>query len=371
MAKSVVTPWEVSGKIDYKKLIEEFGTKPLTEEILKRIEKTAGKSHLFLRRKIFFSHRDMDIILDCYEKGKKFALYTGRGPSGHTHLGHLMPWLFTKYLQDAFDAELYFQLTDDEKSFVKNLSLEQTKKFAYENALDIIACGFNPKKTHIFLDTEYAKTLYGIAAKVAKKTTFSTAKAVFGFSNETNIGLVFFPSIQAAPCFLPSVLKGKDIPVLIPAAIDQDPYWRGVARAVAPKLSYPKPAQIHNIFLPGLGEQGKMSASDPSSAIYTTDDNKTVERKVAKAFTGGKPTTKEQKEKGGNPEICPIMDYFYYLFEEDDKKVEEQRRLCREGKLMCGEHKEMLAKKVNAFLKIHQRRREKAKSKLEKFMLRD
>jgi len=371
MADYVVTPWEVSGKIDYKKLIKEFGTKPLTDSIVKRIEKHAGKSHLFLRRKIFFSHRDMDIILNKYEKGQEFALYTGRGPSGHTHLGHLMPWLFTKYLQDAFGADLYFQLTDDEKFFVKNLELEQTGKFAYENALDIIACGFDPKKTHIFLDTEYAKTLYKIAAQVAKRTTFSTARAVFGFTNETNIGLIFFPSLQAAPCFLPSVLKGHEVPVLIPAAIDQDPYWRGIAREAAPKLGYPKPAQIHNIFLPGLGEQGKMSASDPSTAIYTTDDSKTIDKKVGSAFTGGQPTVKEQREKGGNPSICPVMDYMYYLFEDDDKKVEAQIRECREGKLLCSEHKKMLAEKINAFLKAHQKRREKAKKTIDKFMLRD
>ena len=371
MVKYVVTPWEVSGKIDYDKLIKEFGTKPLTDALIKRIEKQAGKSHLFLRRKIFFSHRDLEIVLNEFDKGKEFALYTGRGPSGNTHLGHLVPWLFTKYLQDAFGVELYFQLTDDEKSFVKDLSLEQTREFAYENALDIIACGFDPKKTHIFLDTEYAKTLYGIAAKVAKKTTFSTARAVFGFTNETNIGLIFFPAIQAAPCFLPSVLKGKNVPVLIPAAIDQDPYWRGVAREAAPKLGYPKPAQIHNIFFPGLGEGGKMSASDPKTAIYTTDDSKTVDKKVGNAFTGGQPTVELQRKKGGNPDICPVMHYFSFLFEEDDKKVEEQIRLCREGKLLCGEHKKMLSKKVNAFLKKHQQKREKARKQIEKFMLRD
>jgi len=183
--------------------------------------------------------------------------------------------------------------------------------------------------------------------------------------------LIFFPSIQAAPCFLPSVLKRKNVPVLIPAAIDQDPYWRGIARAAAPKLGWPKPAQIHNIFFPGLAEGGKMSASDPNSAIFTTDNEKTVERKVNRAFTGGKPTIQEQKEKGGNPDVCPVMDYFYYLFEEDDKKVEEQRRLCQEGKLLCGEHKKLLARKINAFLKAHQKRREKARNNIDKFMLRD
>ncbi len=34
----------------------------------------------------------MDRILEDYEKGKEFFLYTGRGPSGHTHIGHLVPW---------------------------------------------------------------------------------------------------------------------------------------------------------------------------------------------------------------------------------------------------------------------------------------
>jgi len=169
MAKTVVTPWEVSGKIDYANLIKEFGTKPLTDTLVKRIKKHAGKDHLFLRRKIFFSHRDMDAILDKYEKGVKFALYTGRGPSGHTHLGHLMPWLFTKYLQDAFGAELYFQLTDDEKFFVKDLSMKQTYDFAYENALDIIACGFDPKRHTSFLTQSMPKHFMGLLQRLQKK----------------------------------------------------------------------------------------------------------------------------------------------------------------------------------------------------------
>lgn len=39
-------------------------------------------------------------ILDLYEAGKKFYLYTGRGPSSDSlHLGHLIPFHFTKYLQ--------------------------------------------------------------------------------------------------------------------------------------------------------------------------------------------------------------------------------------------------------------------------------
>ena len=231
----VVTPWTVKGEVDYDKLVEEFGTSPITPEIIETFRRLTGEIHPFLRRKIFYSHRDLDDILKRYESGEPFFLYTGRGPSGGVHLGHLIPWIFTKYLQDKFGAELYFQMTDDEKYYTSDkLPLEKTAELAEENTLDLIAIGFDPKKTFVFTDTGYMKTLYGIGAKVAKHTTFSTAKAVFGFENSTSIGMIFFPALQAAVSFLPSVLKGYNIPCLIPAAIDQDPYWRGIAREVAP-----------------------------------------------------------------------------------------------------------------------------------------
>jgi tryptophanyl-tRNA synthetase len=42
------------------------------------------------------------------------------GPSSEAmHLGHLMPFIFSKYLQDAFNVPLVIQITDDEKYFHK------------------------------------------------------------------------------------------------------------------------------------------------------------------------------------------------------------------------------------------------------------
>lgn len=40
----------------------------------------------------------MEMILDVYEKKQPFYLYTGRGPSSEAmHMGHLIPFIFTKY----------------------------------------------------------------------------------------------------------------------------------------------------------------------------------------------------------------------------------------------------------------------------------
>ncbi|XP_022861190.1 tryptophan--tRNA ligase, cytoplasmic-like [Olea europaea var. sylvestris] len=159
--EQLVTPWEVSaekgGKIDYDKLIDKFGCQRLDQSLVDRVAGLTGRSpHVFLRRGVFFAHRDFSDILDAYEKGKKFYLYTGRGPSSEAlHLGHLVPFMFTKYLQDAFKVPLVIQLTDDEKCMWKNLTVEESQRLARENAKDIIACGFDVSRTFIFSDFDY------------------------------------------------------------------------------------------------------------------------------------------------------------------------------------------------------------------------
>src|SRR3989442_675933 len=158
-----------------------------------------------LRRGVFYSHRDLNWILDQYETGTPFALYTGRGPSSGIHIGHMLPWFFTKWLQEKFHAKLYFQMTDDEKFLFKDFdNLEDATKVGYDNILDIIAMGFDPKLTRIFLDTEYIHHLYPIAVEVAKRITYSTTQAVFGFQNANNVGEIFYTRIQAAPAFIPT-----------------------------------------------------------------------------------------------------------------------------------------------------------------------
>ena len=106
--EQIVTPFDVSGgvdetgkavAIDYDKLIQTFGSKKITPELLERFEQVTGhKPHRLMRRGLVFSHRDLDFILDKYEKGTPFFLYTGRGPSSTSmHVGHSIPFEFTKY----------------------------------------------------------------------------------------------------------------------------------------------------------------------------------------------------------------------------------------------------------------------------------
>ena len=354
-----VTPWEAVGEIDYQRLVKEFGVSPVTEDLLVRFRKLYGKLPFELKRGLFYAHRDFDKILNLLEQGEKIYLYTGRGPSGPMHIGHLFPFIFTKKLQDIFKTLLIIQLTSDEKFLYHHtLNREKVLSYTYDNIKDILALGFRKDNTIIIDDIMDIHFLYQIALSVAKRVTFSTARAVFGFSPETNIGMIFFMSIQATPAFLGYFIDERYKGCLIPAAIDQDPYWR-VTRDVATKIRLPKPAQVHGKLVPGLKKGIKMSASVPESAIYLNDSPSDVKRKIWNALTGGQPTVELQKRYGGDPDQCVVFAYFKYLFESSEEKLKKRYEDCKSGRLTCGECKRELIERINKFLESHQEKKEK------------
>ncbi len=358
-----VTPWEVEGKIDYNKLIKEFGTKKIGEELLKRMEKLAGELHVLIRRGFFFSHRDLDKVLEDFEKGKGFFLYTGRGPTGDMHLGHILSFELVKWFQKRFGVNLYIAISDDEKFLQKRLSWEEVDKYAKRNIEDIASIGFDEDKTFIFRDSEYIGRVYKLMLKAARKVTFSTAKAVFGFTNETNVGLSFYPIYQIIPTFF------EKKRALIPAGIDQDPYWR-IQRDIAESLGYYKAAAIHSKFFPPLqGLEGKMSSSNPRTAIWLNDGEEEVKRKIMKyAFSGGKPTIEEHRKYGGDINVDIPYQWLSIFFEEDDKRLEEIARSYTKGEMLSGEIKMLLVEKINNYLKEHRRKKKVVEKKIRKMM---
>lgn len=363
-----VNPYDVEGEINYDRLIKEFGIKKIDKSLLDRIEKITGEVHPYLKREIFFAHRDLEKLLDAYDNGKKFFLYTGCGPSGPIHLGHYSVWSFIKWLQDKFDVELWFQFTDDEKFLYKKMTYEEIQDWTNQNMLDVAAVGFNPEKTHFLIDTKHAGIMYPEAIKVAKKITFSTIKSSFGFTDSNNIGSIFYTAMQTVPCFLPNVLSGKDEYCLIPLAVDQDPHFR-ISRDVVQKLGHKKPAVLHAKFMsPLTGVQGKSSSSNSGHAILMTDSPKEIKNKINKhAFSGGQETVEEHRKLGGNVEIDVACQWLKY-FEEDDKKLATIYKDYSEGKLLSGEVKKILIEKITKILSNHQKQRKKAEKQLDKFI---
>jgi tryptophanyl-tRNA synthetase len=362
-AEPIITPFEVKfdkkEQFDYNKIIDKFGCTKISDDLIKRFEQLTGKqAHRYLRRGIFFCHRDLENILNHYENGKKFYLYTGKGISADSlHIAHAIQFQFTQYLQEAFNVPLVIQMTDDEKFFFKDLTFEQIDKMALSNIKDVIAFGFNPKKTFIFIDSEYIGKMYRNVCRIQKALTYSTVRAAFGLVPSDNCGKVSYPAIQMAPSFpssFPDLFKDTDMLCLIPSAIDQNPFLM-LARDVASAVKSNKPSLIHSKFLPSLSANEKMSGStDEKFTIFLTDTMGQIKKKVnTLAFSGGKDTIEEHRLLGGN---CSIDIPYQYLtfFLEDDNKLKQIHDDYSSGTMTSGEIKKELIIVLQEMVGKHQ-----------------
>lgn len=96
-----------------------------------------------------------------------------------------------------------------------------------------------------------------------------------------------------------------------------------MTRDAADRLGYRKPALLHSKFLPALqGANTKMSASKDYTAIFMTDNARSIAKKIkSHAFSGGRATQEEHQRLGGDPDVDVAYQYLSF-FEDDDAKME-------------------------------------------------
>lgn len=368
MKEAVITPWDVSGDIDYEKLIREFGVYPL-----EKLPAVFNENILF-RRKIIFAHRDIQRVLETIRDKKPFVMMTGLMPTGKFHIGHMILAQQMIFYQ-KLGAKIYIAVADVEAYNARSQSLEDSKKIAIEEYIkNYIALGLKPENCEIYFQSDRsanskkANAYYRLQNLLARYATFNEFKAVYG---EITPGKMVSSLLQAADMLHPQLKEFEGIlPVIVPVGIDQDPHLR-LARDIASRIKSPKFIQLsstYHMFVPGLGG-GKMSSSEPNSYIALTDDAKTVETKVKKyAFSGGRATLEEHRKKGGVPDIDVSYQYLKFFFEPDDKKLKKIYDDYKSGKMLSGELKQILIDKMNAFLKEHQKKRDAAAKVLNKYI---
>jgi len=365
--ESKVTPWEVSGDISYSKLIRKFGVSPLKE-----LPAIFNKNHLF-RRKIVFAHRDIQRILEAIKSKKPFAMMTGLVPTGKFHLGHMIVAQQIVFWQ-SLGAKIYIAVADLEAYNARGQSLEESKKISHTYIKNYIALGLKEKNCDIYFQSnrssnaQKSNAYYRLQNLLSRHATFNEFRAVYG---DISPGKMISALIQGADMLHPQLPEfDKRAPTVVPVGIDQDPHIR-LARDISQRIKNPKLIQLsstYNIFIPGL-KGGKMSASDSKSFISLTDSEKEVEHKIKKyAFSGGKDTLAEHRKHGGNPEIDVSYQYLRTLFEPDDKKLKKIHDDYKSGKLTTGELKALTIKKINSFLKQHQRKLKQAEKKVDNYL---
>jgi tryptophanyl-tRNA synthetase len=171
--------------------------------------------------------------------------------------------------------------------------------------------------------------LYPMALQIERCVTMNQVRGIFGFTDDTNIGMVAYPSIQAAPSFsecFPFIFQEKNVHCLVPCAIDQDPFFR-MTRDVAPRLGKKglnKPAVIHSRFLPSFTGPKMSSSGNPEETIFVTDTPTDIETKIKKYMLTSRNSDEEHSRLGGDCETDVVFQYLKF-FEFDEEKLESIR----------------------------------------------
>lgn len=365
--KKQVTPWEVKGEVDYRKLVKEFGV-----SLLKELPQVFQKELLF-RRGIVFAHRDIGRILNSVRDKKPFVMMTGLMPTGKFHIGHMILAKQFVFWQ-SLGARVYIAVADIEAYNARGQSLEESRKIALDSYIPgYIALGLKPRNCEIYFQSDRSKdgrkagAYYRLQNLLARYATFAEFRAVYG---DIEPGKMTSALLQAADMLHPQLQEFEgEVPVLVPVGIDQDSHIR-LTRDISKRIKIPftQLSSTYHYFVPGLGG-GKMSASDPLSYINPNDSHPEVERKIKKyAFSGGRDTLEEHRKLGGRPEVDISFQYLRMFFEDDDLKLREIEKAYKKGEMTTGELKNYTIEKINKYLEDYQKKLKTAKKEIGKFL---
>lgn len=287
---------------------------------------------------------------------EKKRILTGDRPTGRLHIGHYFGSLKTRVeMQNSGLYDPYILIADVQALTDNFNNPEKVRKNVREVAMDYLACGIDPEKTTIYIQSmipEVAEltVFYSNLVTIARlqrnptvKTEIAQKKELFGES--VTYGFLGYPVSQAADitCF-----EGE----LVPVGEDQLPLieqCREIVRKFnsiyGEVLIEPEPVLSKTGRIKGLDGNEKMGKS-LGNAIYLSDSEEEITKKVMSAITDPGRIRKDDK---GNPDIC-MVSYYHKLFssEEEVKAVCEE---CRAGARGCVACKKQLAKNICDTLK--------------------
>ncbi|QQG47565.1 MAG: tryptophan--tRNA ligase [Candidatus Woesebacteria bacterium] len=232
--------------------------------------------------------------------------------------------------------------------------------------LDYLSCGIDPKKSHLYIQSELADLIaqlsfyFSTVVTIARMQHLPTFKdKVKQYPEHATMALLNYPVLMAADIL---IYKAS----LIPVGIDQEPHLE-VAREIARKMNdtygtdFPEPTRFatKGEYVPSLTGVGKMSKSVPGSFINLTDDLETIKERLSHAPTDSGKGEKIPKE-GGVSNLLKLVE----LFEGEDKRVHYEKLYTSSG-IKYSELKQGLAEAIYKELKPIQEKRRELESKPE------
>lgn len=232
--------------------------------------------------------------------GEKKRVFSGIRATGRLHLGNYLGAMKGMVdLQDKYDC--IFSVVDLH-TITSPYQPATLQEDIYQVVLDYLGAGIDPKKAHLMIQSKVPYhvelayllgTIFPVSRLEQLPTYKDKKKEQPGY---INLGLLYYPVLMAADILL---YKAE----LVPVGKDQEPHLE-VSREIARRFNqmfgktFPEPQRyaIVGEIVPSLTGEGKMSKSVAGSAIFLTDSQEEISRKIARVptdFGKGKEVPKE------------------------------------------------------------------------------
>ena len=285
----------------------------------------------------------------------KKRILTGDRPTGLLHLGHYVGSIKNRVLlQDQYEcffliADLHLLTTKPNKE-----EILKTRDHIHEMVLDYLACGIDPAKSTIYLQSAcpavYEMNLiFEMLISINRLTGLPSLKEMARNAHidpeSVPFGLVGYPVLQSADILMPRAH-------LVPVGKDNEAHIE-LCRDIARRFNqlygeiFPQPEVLLSEVptLMGTDGKGKMSKS-AGNCIFLSDDAKTVEKKVRGMYTD---PNRVHAHIPGTIEGNPVFDYLA-IFHPHPTEVEELKTRYKEGRVGDVEVKAALNFALNLFL---------------------
>ena len=224
-------------------------------------------------------------------------ILTGDRPTGRLHVGHYVGSLKRRVeLQNSGKYDKIFIMIADAQALTDNAEHpEKVRQNIMEVALDYLACGLDPEKVNIFIQsmvpeltelTFYYMNLVTVS-RVQRNPTVKSEIQMRGFESSIPVGFFCYPISQAADI---TAFRATCVPVgedQMPMIEQCREIVHSFNRIYGETLTDPKimlPSNSACLRLPGTDGKAKMSKS-LGNCIYLADDEKTVRTKIMSMFT--------------------------------------------------------------------------------------
>lgn len=225
------------------------------------------------------------------------VILTGDRPTGRLHIGHYVGSLRERViLQNQGDFDKIFIMIADAQALTDNAENPQkVRDNIIEVALDYLACGIDPEKSTILIQsmipeltelTFYYMNLVTVA-RVQRNPTVKTEIKMRNFEMNIPVGFFVYPISQAADITAFGATT-------VPAGEDQKPMLEQCREIVhrfnsiygetlvEPNIMLPQNSAC--LRLPGLDGKAKMSKS-LGNCIYLSDEPEEIKKKVMSMYT--------------------------------------------------------------------------------------